>query len=103
MNDTLKQLVYKGGSRGRRAMSPQGCDFFYLVRIRPFGPFRPLRSHGMKEMGLSRPEWTSPEWPSLAVGGATTGAMPRVGPPARFRPPPLPEDGSVTATWDDDH
>ena len=34
----------------------------------------------MKEMGLSRPEWTSPGWPSLAVGGATTGAMPRVWP-----------------------
>ena len=31
-------------------------------------------------MGLSRPEWTSPGWPSLAVGlaGATPGAMPRV-------------------------
>ena len=33
-------------------------------------------------MGLSRPEWTSPRWPSLAVGlgGATSGAMPRVWP-----------------------
>ena len=31
----------------------------------------------MKEMGLSGPEWTSTEWPSLAVGGATPGAMPR--------------------------
>ena len=43
----------------------------------------------MKEMGLSRPEWTWPAgrggWPSLTVGlgGATTGAMPRVWPPAR--------------------
>ena len=34
----------------------------------------------MKEMGLSRPEWTSSGWPSLAVGGATTDAMPRVWP-----------------------
>ena len=31
-------------------------------------------------MGLSRPEWTSPGWPGLALGGATTGAMPRVWP-----------------------
>ena len=33
-------------------------------------------------MGLSMPEWTSPGWPSLAVGlgGATPGAMPRVWP-----------------------
>ena len=31
----------------------------------------------MKEMGLSGPKWTSAGWPSLAVGGATTGAMPR--------------------------
>ena len=33
-------------------------------------------------MGLSRPERTSPGWPSLAVGlgGATPGAMPRVWP-----------------------
>ena len=30
----------------------------------------------MKEIGLSRPEWTSPEWPSLAVGDVTPGAMP---------------------------
>ena len=36
----------------------------------------------MKKIGLSRPEWTSPGWPSLAVGlgDATTGAMPRVCP-----------------------
>ena len=32
------------------------------------------------EMGLSRPEWTSTGWLSLAVEGATTGAMPRVWP-----------------------
>ena len=33
-------------------------------------------------MSLSRPEWTSPGWPSLAVGlgGATPGATPRVWP-----------------------
>ena len=31
----------------------------------------------MKEIGLSRPKWTLPGWPSLAFGGATTGAMPR--------------------------
>ena len=31
----------------------------------------------MKEMGLSRPKLTSPGWPGLALGGATTGAMPR--------------------------
>ena len=55
----------------------------------------------MKELGLSRPKWTSPGWPDwllgdddddlgfrapqlssyiLAFGGATIGAMPRVWP-----------------------
>ena len=34
----------------------------------------------MKEMGLSRTKWTSPGWPSLTAGSATTGAMPRVWP-----------------------
>ena len=52
----------------------------------PFSAIGPLRSHGMKKMGLSRTEWTSPGWPSLAVGleGATPGAMPRVWPSSQF-------------------
>ena len=33
----------------------------------------------MKEMGLSRPKWTSPGWLGLALD-ATSGAMPRVWP-----------------------
>ena len=54
----------------------------FLLGQDTFGPIGPLRSHGKKKMGLSRPEWTSPGWPSLAVGlgGATPGAMPRVWP-----------------------
>ena len=31
----------------------------------------------MKELVLSEPKWTSTGWPSLVVGRATPGAMPR--------------------------
>ena len=51
----------------------------------------------MKEMRLSRPKWTSPGWPRRPFGGrhhrrhAACVALK----PGR---PPLPGDGSVTAT-----
>ena len=47
------------------------------------------------EMGLSGPQWTSPGWP---VGGSTPGAMAAgVALQPGWRPP-LPGDGSATAT-----
>ena len=58
----------------------------------------------MREIGLSRLKWTSPGWPGLALGSATTGAMPRVWPSSQVRTrvywsrPPLLGDGSETAT-----
>ena len=53
----------------------------FFVRIRHLRPNRTIAEPWEdEEMGLSRPEWTSPGWSSLAVGlgGATPGAMPCV-------------------------
>ena len=54
----------------------------FFVRIRHLRPNWTIAEPLEEGDGLSRPEWTSPEWPSLAVGlgGATPGAMPRVWP-----------------------
>ena len=47
----------------------------------------------MKEMGLSRPKWTSPGWPRLTFGGCH---HQRHAACVALRPgrPPLPGDGS---------
>ena len=53
----------------------------FFVRIRHLRPNRTIAEPWEEGDGLSWPEWTSPGWPSLAVGlGATPGAMPRVWP-----------------------